>query len=230
MAESALAVSDECKNEYSMRIESSVSCEPSNLIAEVNVAKHKEETAEQTVKEDPAKQRNAKLLASSLLQNPNKAGTGGRSKDEINAIILAASKMERLGKEIQELQERAAEFSAEDIAASAFVVTKMVEVQEEKRDLSRTIVHIDMDAFYASVEILDRPDLKEKPMAVGGPKSGGTLCTANYEARKYGVRSAMATHIALALCPELIILRPDFPKYQKKAELIRAVFAVSDQK
>jgi len=67
---------------------------------------------------------------------------------------------------------------------------------EKERDLSQYIVHVDMDAFYASVEELDNPELKNKPMAVG---SKSMLSTANYEARKYGVRSAMPGYIALVL-------------------------------
>ncbi|KAJ3199272.1 hypothetical protein HDU82_000582 [Entophlyctis luteolus] len=181
------------------------------------------------------------LLTASLLQNPNKAGTGGRSKDEINAIIKEASKnsaftkkavekMERLSKDIEFLKERAAKITPADLEASGFVVKELVESAKATRNLTRTIVHVDMDAFYASIETLDRPDLNEKPMAVGGPKSGGTLCTANYVARKYGVRSAMATHIAKKLCPELVVLTPNFSKYEKKAAEIRAVFAKYHEK
>ncbi|KAJ3014149.1 UNVERIFIED_CONTAM: hypothetical protein HDU68_000405 [Siphonaria sp. JEL0065] len=181
------------------------------------------------------------ILVASLVQNPNKAGTGGRSKDEINKIIMEASKnsayfkkqtekSEKLNKDIQTLKEKASKITAVDLELSSHHVKTILAERAAKRDLSRVIVHVDMDAFYSSVEELDRPDLKGTPMAVGGPKSGGTLCTANYEARKYGVRSAMATHIAKKLCPELVILKPDFHKYETSSNLIRTVFAKYHEK
>jgi len=82
--------------------------------------------------------------------------------------------------------------------------------------MGKKIIHIDMDAFYASVEQRDNPDLKGKPIIVGGtPKQRGVVSTASYEARKYGIRSAMATSLALKLCPDLIIVQPNFDKYHK---------------
>ena len=74
----------------------------------------------------------------------------------------------------------------------------MIAEMEAARDLSCTWLHVDMDAFYAAVEIRDNPDYASIPMAVGGI---GMITTANYEARKYGVRSAMPGFIALKLCP-----------------------------
>ena len=71
----------------------------------------------------------------------------------------------------------------------------------------RKIIHIDMDCFYAAIEVRDHPELKGKPVAVGGqPHSRGVLCTCNYEARKFGIHSAMSSSQAARLCPELIIL------------------------
>ncbi|HTO14870.1 MAG TPA: DNA polymerase IV [Edaphocola sp.] len=87
----------------------------------------------------------------------------------------------------------------------------------------RKIIHIDMDAFYASVEQLDYPELKGKAIAVGGMHRG-VLTTASYEARKYGVRSAMPTKIALQKCPHLIIVKPRFQRYKELSLQIRKIF------
>ncbi|MCK4799061.1 MAG: DNA polymerase IV, partial [Spirochaetes bacterium] len=81
--------------------------------------------------------------------------------------------------------------------------------------MTKKIIHIDMDAFYASVEQRDNPSLKGKPIIVGGmPDERGVVSTASYEARKYGIKSAMATKRAVTLCPHLIILKPNFQKYK----------------
>lgn len=88
----------------------------------------------------------------------------------------------------------------------------------------RKIIHIDMDAFYASVEQLDNPDLLGKPVAVGGSSKRGVVAAASYEARKYGVRSAMSSVIAKDLCPELIFIKPRFERYRGISDRVRSVF------
>lgn len=95
-----------------------------------------------------------------------------------------------------------------------------------ERNLKRKIIHVDMDCFYAAVELLDRPELKDKPVAVGGnPNGRGIICTSNYVARKYGVRSAMSSFAALKLCPNLIFLPLNFYKYKAASTKIREIFA-----
>jgi DNA polymerase-4 len=90
---------------------------------------------------------------------------------------------------------------------------------------TRKIIHIDMDAFYASVEQRDFPELRDKALAVGGSPDGrGVVATASYAARKFGVRSAMSSRQALQLCPHLIFTRPRFDVYREVSNQIRAIF------
>lgn len=90
---------------------------------------------------------------------------------------------------------------------------------------SRKIIHVDMDCFYAAVEIRDDPSLADKPVAIGGPADKrGVLCTCNYVARKFKVRSAMATAYAQRLCPELIVLPVNMDKYREVARTIHKIF------
>ncbi|AXG68771.1 DNA polymerase IV [Kordia sp. SMS9] len=88
----------------------------------------------------------------------------------------------------------------------------------------RKIIHVDMDAFYASVEQLDNPELKGKPLAVGGGSKRGVVSAASYEARKFGVRSAMSGFLAKKRCPELIFVRPRFDRYKEISTQIRTIF------
>jgi DNA polymerase-4 len=89
----------------------------------------------------------------------------------------------------------------------------------------KKIIHFDMDYFYAQVEIRDNPSLKDRPVGIGGTKSRrGVLCTCNYIARKYGVRSAMPTYMAVEKCPELILLKPNFKKYKEASNTIFDIF------
>ncbi|KMQ70107.1 DNA polymerase IV [Chryseobacterium koreense] len=87
----------------------------------------------------------------------------------------------------------------------------------------RKIIHIDMDAFYASVEQHDHPELRGKPVCVGGGKYG-VVAAASYEARKYGIRSAMPGRTALEKCPHLIVVKPRFQRYKEISQQIRNIF------
>jgi DNA polymerase-4 len=89
---------------------------------------------------------------------------------------------------------------------------------------TRSIIHLDMDCFYAAIEVRDRPELRGKPVGVGGARDRrGVLTTCNYEARKFGVRSAMPTFMALQRCPKLIVLPTRFDVYRREAAVIRAI-------
>ena len=88
----------------------------------------------------------------------------------------------------------------------------------------RKIIHVDMDAFYASVEQMDFPELKGKPLAVGGSENRGVVSAASYEARKFGVRSAMSGIQAKRNCPDLIFVRPRFDRYKEISKKIRRIF------
>jgi DNA polymerase IV len=94
----------------------------------------------------------------------------------------------------------------------------------EKDARPRAIIHLDMDCFYAAIEVRDRPSLRGKPVGVGGARDRrGVLTTCNYEARKFGVRSAMPTFMALQRCPDLIVLPTRFDVYRREAAVIRAI-------
>ncbi|TRY64545.1 hypothetical protein DNTS_022663 [Danionella cerebrum] len=135
-------------------------------------------------------------LLSRIALNDNKAGMEGLDREKINKIILETSKVDKLRCDL-----------------------------ERSRELGRVIVHVDMDAFYAAVEMRDCPELKDKPMAVG---SMSMLSTSNYHARRFGVRAAMPGFIAKKLCPNLVIVPTNFDKYRAVSAQVREVFSEYD--
>ncbi|MBB4289491.1 DNA polymerase-4 [Rhizobium leguminosarum] len=103
--------------------------------------------------------------------------------------------------------------------------TPMSDAPHDTINRQRKVIHIDMDAFYASVEQRDDPDLRGKPVAVGGSEARGVVAAASYEARKFGVHSAMPSITAKRKCPDLIFVRPRFDVYKAVSQQIREIFA-----
>ncbi|MDK4724976.1 DNA polymerase IV [Rhizobium phaseoli] len=101
----------------------------------------------------------------------------------------------------------------------------MSDAPHDTANRQRKVIHIDMDAFYASVEQRDDPDLRGKPVAVGGSEARGVVAAASYEARKFGVHSAMPSITAKRKCPDLIFVRPRFDVYKAVSQQIREIFA-----
>jgi len=93
------------------------------------------------------------------------------------------------------------------------------------RNDGRKVIHVDMDAFYASVEQRDDPSLRGRPVAVGGSHPRGVVAAASYEARRFGVRSAMPSVTALRQCPDLVFVKPRFDVYKDVSRQVRAIFA-----
>ncbi|EDO29212.1 predicted protein [Nematostella vectensis] len=168
--------------------------------------------------------------------NDHKAGMEGLDKEKINKIIYESSKGSRfyenelkrekqVNERIKRQSEKLGACSEHELAEAMVEADRVVQELESGRDMSRTIVHVDMDAFYAAVEMRDDPSLKDKPMAVG---STSMLSTSNYPARRYGVRAAMPGFIAKKLCPHLIIVPLHFDKYRAVSKIVRGIFREYD--
>ncbi|XP_041369519.1 DNA polymerase kappa-like [Gigantopelta aegis] len=175
-------------------------------------------------------------LMTGIQLNDNKAGMEGLDKEKINKIIFDASKgskyfenerkkEEQLSRRIKEQSERMKRITDSAIQQAAVEADKLLEELESSRKLDRVIVHVDMDAYYAAVEMRDNPSLRDKPIAVGG---NSMLSTSNYHARRFGVRAAMPGFIGKKLCPELIIVKANFKQYTSVSNQVREVMALYD--
>ncbi|KAI1328918.1 hypothetical protein F5Y16DRAFT_137963 [Xylariaceae sp. FL0255] len=171
------------------------------------------------------------LLGPSL----TKAGQDKVDQSKVSEIIYNASKGSKffnreeekdkvLTQKIDEIIAKKRRLEKLDLTRESRAADNLIAELELSRDLTQRIVHVDCDAFYAAVEQLDRPELKDVPFAVGG----GVLTTCNYHARKFGCRSGMAGFVAKKLCPELLLIRPNFQKYTAKAHEVRDVLADYD--
>lgn len=125
---------------------------------------------------------------------------------------------------IEQILEKKRRLEKLDLTRELRAADQFIAQLDASRDLTQYIVHVDCDAFYAAVELLDRPELKDVPFAVGG----GVLTTCNYLARKYGCRSGMAGFVAKKLCPQLLLLPLNSDKYTSKAQEVRQVLAQYD--
>lgn len=192
--------------------------------------------AEQTTKANRNDLPGSSSGPQNLALNTHKAGMEGLDTEKINEIIKKASEgsrfyqhkqkcQQRLDAKIVEMKRAAEAFSEEQIKKATLQMDHLVKELESRRDLTHTIVHVDMDMFYAAVEMRDDPSLRDKPMAVG---STGMLSTSNYAARKFGVRAAMPGFIGKKLCPDLVIVRPDFTKYKQASKEIQEIFSQYD--
>lgn len=161
-----------------------------------------------------------------------KAGMEGVDKEKVQRIVYEMSKGSKyfqneerkesfIKHKLQNMRLQFANLTPSHLSHYQKIADKRILELEASRDLSRIWLHVDMDAFYAAVETLSNPMLKGRPMAVG---TMSMISTANYEARKFGVRSAMPGFIARKLCPELIFVPVDFNKYTYYSDLTRKVF------
>ncbi|RWS04561.1 DNA polymerase kappa-like protein [Dinothrombium tinctorium] len=172
-----------------------------------------------------------------MLLNDQKAGMKGLDKERINQIIYEATKdspfykhqlekEKRINAQIEKMLSTMKSLSDEQKNKARQTMDEMAAALESQRnDLKHIIVHLDMDMFYAAVEMRDDPSLREKPIAVG---SLSMLATSNYEARKFGVRAAMPGFIAKRLCPSLKIISCNFHKYCEVSDEVMEILSDYD--
>ncbi|TKR82604.1 hypothetical protein L596_016300 [Steinernema carpocapsae] len=167
--------------------------------------------------------------------NDNKAGMSGLDKEKIQKIISentsanyeqhSQKQKERIQHKINQNNALLATFTDEQLTQAEMEMDIYAEDLEMFRTADRTKIHVDMDAFYAAVEMLEAPELRDVPMAVGG---SDMLSTSNYPARKFGVRAGMPGFIGKKLCPRLKIVPPNFHKYKAKSKEAQSVFLEYD--
>ncbi|GKT92120.1 impB/mucB/samB family protein [Colletotrichum tofieldiae] len=178
---------------------------------------------------------NRTLKYSLLGPSLTKAGQDTVDQSKVSEIIYNASKGSKffnreeerdkiLTKKIEQILGKKQHLEKQDLSRELRHADQLITQLELSRDLTQYIVHVDCDAFYAAVELLDRPELRDVPFAVGG----GVLTTCNYVARKYGCRSGMAGFVAKKLCPDLVMLKLNFEKYTAKAHEVREVLVEYD--
>lgn len=155
------------------------------------------------------------MKVSEIIYNASKGSKYFNREEERDKILTV--KIDRILQKKQHLD-------TVDLAHDLRKADNCIAQLELSRDLTQHIVHLDCDAFYAAVEQLDRPELKDLPFAVGG----GVVTTCNYVARKFGCRSGMAGFVAKKLCPDLILIPLNFDKYTAKANEVREVIAEYD--
>ncbi|CAD5221837.1 unnamed protein product [Bursaphelenchus xylophilus] len=165
----------------------------------------------------------------------HKAGMDGVDKNKVNEVIArhTSGKYQRFQKQkergmeekLNEMKKKLEDLRPEEIERSKRNTEKILDELRSRRDLTRLFVHVDMDAFFANVEMRDDPTLRAVPMAVGG---SSMLSTANYLARKSGVRSAMPGFIAKELCPSLVIVPVNYNKYQEVSKEVKRVLREYD--
>ncbi|ODA82018.1 hypothetical protein RJ55_00523 [Drechmeria coniospora] len=172
-----------------------------------------------------------RLLGPSL----TKAGQEQVDQSKVSDVIYNASRGSKffnqeeardkiLTEKIAQMLERKRQLEKQGTGQELRHADKFITELEATRDLTQHIVHIDCDSFFAAVEQIERPELKEMPFAVGG----SVLTTCNYVARQFGCRSGMAGFVAKKLCPELILIKPNFQKYTAKAQEIREILVEYD--
>ncbi|RKP14834.1 hypothetical protein BJ684DRAFT_7950, partial [Piptocephalis cylindrospora] len=176
------------------------------------------------------------LLSRVAGPSTGKAGLVETDKERISRLVYEVSKgsaffenevkKDQAAKaKIDEMRKQHERYKLQDSSLAEREIDSYWKELEMTRDLSRTIVHVDMDAFFASVEELLNPSLKDVPMAVG---SMAMISTANYHARKFGVRSAMPGYIAKKLCPQLVFAQEHHTQYRDYANKVREVFKLFD--
>jgi len=173
---------------------------------------------------------------SHVMNITEKAGMSGIDKDKINQVIHEASKgslfykrqaqrQAEIHKSIEKMLNRVKAATPAQVEKARLTCDRLLDDLEKQRTFNKIIVHFDLDMFFAAVEIRDNPDLKDKPVAVGGDSM---VSTSNYIARRYGVRAAMPGFIAKKLCPELILIKPNGIKYRQASSEVFGILESYD--